>query len=351
MTNTTLSWQPPSFPPTIVNNDGTSANRYDVRSTLTHLASTRDNVNNIYMLYYITTKDGPKFHLNTSCGMAGSELQGTFVSLNDLQTLTARGASTIGPGKGSAELLQWESTAQSITAPRDGDKWTNTRMKVDFEGVKLDVLIKPTGGNLNYGGNGAICLDPRGPDLDPSINIPGWSWYWANPTTRIEGSLTIDDKEHEIDTSKSFALFERQWGNFDCRPFYFALWGWLETGEVFIVWGMRPTLEGRFSRGFASVWHPSGLHEVIPIGPNSLCSDLEASPRTGIKYFNKFFIDLPARKSSITFTKWIRDAELAPAPPVKQYITISESYGEGMCEWNGKTVRFFGHVEQLGGPE
>ncbi|RTE72426.1 hypothetical protein BHE90_013158 [Fusarium euwallaceae] len=351
MTAPTLSWVPPQYAPTTIENDGTSVFRFDCRKTLSHVTEDINNVNNVYMLYYITTKEGKKFHLNTNAGLNGHELFGTFVSLNDLQTLKAYGASTLVPGKGSKVRLHWESEPQTIIAPEDGDKWTGTRMLLDFAGIKLDASIQPTGGNFYYGGNGGVCIYPAGPDPDPAIAVPGWSWYWANPTTRIAGHLSINGEEHEIDSDASFALFERQWGNFTCRPLYFALWGWLESGEVFIVWGLAPDIEGQFSQAFASFWHPNGLHEMIPVGPESRCSDISVSSATGVKYFNHFFIDLPARNASIKLKKWIRDAELLPEPPLKEYITISESYAEGTVFWNGKEVSFFGHVEQLGGPE
>ncbi|RSL66750.1 hypothetical protein CEP54_003550 [Fusarium duplospermum] len=298
MTPPTLSWVPPQYASTTIENDGTSVFRFDCRKTLSHVTEDRKNVNNVYMLYYITTKEGKKFHLNTNAGLNGHELFGTFVSLNDLQTLKAYGASTLVPGKGSKDRLHWESEPQTIIAPEGGDKWTGTRMLIDFAGIKLDATIQPTGGNFYYGGNGGVCIYPSGPDPGPVI------------------TLMV-----------------------------------MVLGEVFIVWGLAPDIKGKFSQGFASFWHPNGLHEMIPVGPESRCSDISVSPATGVKYFNHFLIDLPARNASIKFKKWIRNAELLPEPPLKEYITISESYAEGTVFWNGKEFSFFGHVEQLGGPE
>jgi hypothetical protein len=72
------------------------------------------------------------------------------------------------------------------------------------------------------------------------------------------------------------------------------------------------------------------------------------SSSTGYKYFNRVFLDLPARNASFTFTKWFRNADLFPtlADQFYTYVNISEAYGEGMAEWNGKEVRFHG-LEQL----
>ncbi|PNP77005.1 hypothetical protein FNYG_09618 [Fusarium nygamai] len=156
-------------------------------------------------------------------------------------------------------------------------------------------------------------------------------------------------KEMEIDTEQSYALFERRWGNFHIGKGYYALWFYLETGEVLISWCMEPTPDGVSKIAFASVWHPNGRHEMLPVGPKSRASNISISPRTGLKYFNKFFLDLPSRNAHFTFDKWVRDGELNPAMEEQrdEYITISESYGEGSGMWDDKQVLIQSHVEQL----
>jgi hypothetical protein len=165
----------------------------------------------------------------------------------------------------------------------------------------------------------------------------------------LKGALTIDGRSAKIDPAHSYALFERQWGNFHIGRGYYALWFYLETGEVLISWSMEPDLDGMSKTAFASIWHPSGLHEMVPVGPQSRASEITTSPTTGLKYFNYFFLDLPARNASFTFRKWITDGELVPSLEEQKetYITISESYGEGTGRWNGSEVKLQGHVEQL----
>ncbi|KAF5230474.1 hypothetical protein FANTH_13824 [Fusarium anthophilum] len=349
MPTTPMSWAPPEYDPTTMDNDGTFVNRYDARKTLAYVTEDTNNVNNVFMLYWITTKCGGKYHLTSNAGLRGSQLLGTFISLNDLQDLTSRGASILHPGSGNPKRLELKSATQNITSPEDGDQWTNTHLDLDFVGIKLDVTLRPTGGNFYYGGGGGIQLVNRGPDPDGSTSLAGWSWYWANPTTRLTGKLVIDGKEMEIDTEQSYALFERQWGNFHIGKGYYALWFYLETGEVLISWCMEPSPDGVSKIAFASVWHPNGRHEMLPVGPKGRASDVSVSPRTGLKYFNTFFLDLPSRNSHFTFEKWVRDGELLPAleEQLDKYITISESYGEGTGLWDDKNVRIQGHVEQL----
>ncbi|CAG9948902.1 unnamed protein product [Clonostachys rosea f. rosea IK726] len=327
----------------------TSANRYDAQKTLAYVTTDTNNVNNVFMLYWITTKDGHKYHLTSNAGLRGANLLGTFISLNDLQDLTSRGASILEPGSGNPGRLELKSASQTITSPDAGDRWTGTHLELDLAGVRLDVTLQPTGGNFYYGGSGGIQLTNRGPDPDGSAALPGWSWYWANPTTRLAGKLSIDGREHEIDPEQSYALFERQWGNFHIGKGYYALWFYFESGEVLISWSMEPNTDGVSEIAFASVWHPNGWHEMLPVGPKSRASDIDVSPRTGVKYFNKFFLDLPARNAHFTFDKCVRDGELIPGLPEQRdkYITISESYGEGIGFWDNKEVRIQGHVEQL----
>jgi len=168
----------------------------------------------------------------------------------------------------------------------------------------------------------------------------------ANPNTQVSGTLTIDGTKHEIDPKESFSLFERQWRNFGIGKGYYLLWLFLESGEVLCSWSLEPELDGTSKIAFASIWHPNGLHEMIPVGPNSVASDLSTSEKTGVKYFNKFVLDLPTRNAEFRFEKWVREAEITPAVE-QRYIVISESYGEGTGRFNGKDVRVHGHVEQL----
>lgn len=44
----------------------------------------------VFMLYFITTKDGRKYHLTTNAGMRGSEKLGSFMSMNDLTEKRSR---------------------------------------------------------------------------------------------------------------------------------------------------------------------------------------------------------------------------------------------------------------------
>ncbi|RSL94667.1 hypothetical protein CDV31_014220 [Fusarium ambrosium] len=344
-----LSWKPPVYPATTRENDGTLTNRFDVRDTLAYVTNRTGNVNNVFTLLWVTTTEGKKFHLTTNAGLIQSETMGTFISLNDLQDRTARGASTLLPGSGNPDRLDMRSVAQNITGPAGGDGWTNTQLRIDLADIGVDVSFRPTGKNFYYGGNGGVQLFENGPDEDVSRSLPGWSWYWANPTTRINGTLSIDGKKHTVDSSQSYALFERQWGDFNIGQGYYILWLYLETGEVLISWSMEPNEAGESKIAFASIWHPNGWHEMIPVGPKSRAWDISKGKVTGYKYFNRFFLDLPARDASFRFDKWVRDAELVPSPPeqLHRYINISESYGAGTARWNGKTVKLQGHVEQL----
>jgi hypothetical protein len=109
-----------------------------------------------------------------------------------------------------------------------------------------------------------------------------------------------------------------------------------------------PDLNGQSKIAYVSIWHPTGLTEMMPVGSDTRAWDIATSNSTGLKYFNSFFLDVPAREASFSITKWFRDAELTPTPEqAKTFITISESYCEGTALWNGKEVKFHGHTEQL----
>ncbi|RBR18129.1 uncharacterized protein FIESC28_06195 [Fusarium coffeatum] len=234
MTGTPLSWAPPSYPPTTIENDG-------------------DN--------------------------------------------TSHGASIIHPGSGNPDRLELKSATRNVTSPEDVDQWTNTHLELDFVGIKHDVILQPTGGNFYYGA--AVAFSSSTEDQTLTALLPFRAGLGIGPASRLHGYLEIDGNRHEIDSKQSFALFKRQWGNFHNGKGYFALWFYLETGEVLISWSMEPNLDGESKTAFASVWHPNGRHEMLPVGPKSRTSEIEASPETGLKYFNKFFLDLPARDACL----------------------------------------------------
>lgn len=99
------------------------------------------------------------------------------MSFNDLSAMKSRGVSLLEAGGANHKLLSMKGAAQSFVSPTDGDKWTGTRHWVELSGVKLDTILKPTGGNFHYGGMGEIQLMRRGPDPDFFTALPGWSWY------------------------------------------------------------------------------------------------------------------------------------------------------------------------------
>ena len=96
--------------------------------------------------------------------------------------------------------------------------------------------------------------------------------------TRINGTISVDGQVEEIDFKESYALFERQWGDFFVGQGYYILWLYLETGEVLISWSMEPDYAtGTSEITFASIWHPNGIHENVPVGSNSIASDITST--------------------------------------------------------------------------
>lgn len=81
---------------------------------------------------------------------------------------------------------------------------------------------------------------------------------------------------------------------------------------------------------FASIWHPISLDETVPVGLNSMASDITFA-ESGQRYLNHFVLDLSAKNATITFKKWVRVADIAPSLPDQRdtYIIFSGSYGKG----------------------
>lgn len=112
-------------------------------------------------------------------------------------------------------------------------------------------------------------------------------------------------------------------------------------------WSLAPTPEGELSqRGWVTIWHPNGLHEVVEIDPSSRALDKWVSTKTGLSYFSKFELILSTRGASFTVEQSAKYSEVTPAEGYHGY-NITEGYGQGTGTWDGENVTFFGHVEQL----
>jgi hypothetical protein len=111
---------------------------------------------------------------------ANSPKVGSFMSFNDLQTGSARGSSVLLDGTVDSNYPNISSAVQNMTAPPDGDHWTNTHFSIALNDIHLDVSTRPTGQNFYYGGGEGIQLEIVKPDVSDSDIVNGWSWYWVS---------------------------------------------------------------------------------------------------------------------------------------------------------------------------
>ncbi|KAH7033968.1 hypothetical protein B0J12DRAFT_582451 [Macrophomina phaseolina] len=338
------SFAPPDFEPSTIDNDGTHVGRYDVRKTMVWLDSNPKNLNSYFFLFWLTTVDGRKYHVTAAPNFYRGETTGIF-ALNDLTNLNSTGATVFAPGTGSNETLNFRSAIQNLTSPAGSDNYTNLHLTTDYAGVTLDARITPTGKNLYVGGAGGITITGSGDDYRDVV--PGWSWYWGNPTLRLNGTLTVADEALEIDHAQSFGYFERQWGQFGISGGHFALWIYLSNGLMIHTWVVGPTVEHPYGvPAWATVWHSNGVHEVLPVDNTSRAFDIWKSEFSGANYFTKFVLNLSTRNATLNMEQAIREGELTPLPGTEGY-NITEAYGQGEGTWEGEEVQFFGHIEQL----
>ncbi|KAJ9413261.1 hypothetical protein QL093DRAFT_2512296 [Fusarium oxysporum] len=316
------SFAPPDFPVSDIDNDGTHAGRYDVRKTMVWLDDKNpENLNSYFYLFWLTTVDGRKYHTTLAPNFFRGRTTGIF-RVEDLQDLSSTGATVFAPGTGSSEYLNLRSEIQNLTSPRGGDNYTAMHVTSDYAGVKLDVHMTPTGKNLYIGGNGGVTLSSPGNDFRELV--PGYSWYWGNPTLRLSGTINIDGKDVIGDT------------------------GFTLSNGIFIHgWVVGATVERPYSTpAWATVWHPNGIHEVLEVGNTTTATDVWKSPVSGKNYFQNFKLDLPSREASFHIHQAIKKSELRPLPGSDGY-QITEAYSQGHGVWEGEKVTFYGHTEQL----
>ncbi|KAG8160477.1 hypothetical protein KVR01_010013 [Diaporthe batatas] len=342
------SFARPTFPPSTIDNDGTFFGRYDVRKTMALLDPDPRSINSYFFTFWLTTVDGGKYHATLNPFLTGSTASAGTFSLNDLTTLESKGAVAFGPASGSVESLNVQSATHNLSSPVGSDNYTTMKLDGDYAGFALNTIIHPTGPNIYFGGSGGMSL-PGNTGNDTNVPI-GWSWYWGNPHLQVEGTVTVNGTALEIDSSQSFGFLERQYGLFSVGPKGFILfWLYLPSGEFVHIWVVSPHEDGTGDAALATVWHPNGLHQNVPVDMNTTRAWDESVGATGRRYFNKFQVGLPAINASFTINKWIRDAECAPpaAAAAAGVTPLSESYCDGEALWNGETVPVFGHCEQL----
>ncbi|KAH8742719.1 hypothetical protein F5883DRAFT_668053 [Diaporthe sp. PMI_573] len=344
------SFAPPEFPITTIENDGTNVGRYDVRKTMAWLDPGTGNLNSYFFLMWLTLRDGRKYHVTVAPNFRLDSTTGIFV-LNDLQNLEQEAASgtAFAPGEGREGQVFLQSAIQNFSSPAGGDNYTDMYYNCDFAGVNIDVHFTPTGKNIYVGGSGGVTIaanEESGNDYRRLI--PGYSWYWGNPTLRVDGKIMIDGTYVEIDTTQSIGFFERQTGTFGIPGGHLGFWLYLSNGIMVHCWQLAPTKDGTLSnRAWATIWHSSGLHEVVEISSNtSRAANPYVSVKSGLTYFRSFFLDVPTRNATFNIEQSATHSEASPAAGYPGY-NITEAYGQGSGTWDGEDVTFFGHVEQL----
>ncbi|KAL0942735.1 uncharacterized protein CTRU02_200621 [Colletotrichum truncatum] len=310
-----------------------------------------ENLSSYFFLLWVTLTDGRKYHVTVAPNHFFNMTTGIYV-LNDLQNLEAPavGGTAMAPGVGRDDQVFLQSIPQNFSSPAGGDNYTTLQYSSDFSGVKIDVTFNPTGKNLYVGGSGGVTIGPSSfvKDHDDYRRlIPGYSWYWGNPTMRVNGTIEIDGRSEAIDYDNSFAFFERQSGVFGIPGGHLGFWLYLSNGIMIHTWTLAPTTDGTLNeRAWATVWHPDGLHEVVEIAGTSRALEKWVSPVTGLNYFSQFRIDMPTRNASFQIQQYPAKGEVTAGKGYKGY-NITEAYGQGTGTWDGQNVSFFGHVEQL----
>ncbi|GME37622.1 putative mucin-1 (muc-1) protein [Neofusicoccum parvum] len=308
-------------------------------------------LNSWFYVLWLTTIDGEKYHLTINSGINGAGDQGLavagFLGLEDLSNFTHSGGIIKESGTASTASLSLQAPSQNLSSPLGSDNYTDMYYSGDYGGISTKLHMQPTGPNLYLGGSGYVTLSPASPS-DYLVAPPGYSWYWGNPNLRVEGTITLNGRDVEIDSSNSFGFLERQWGNMQLRNWY-LYWIYLSNGVFLHVWINEPTLDG-FNVddiSIATVWYPNGVHEVLPVDNTTTAWDTSRSPKTGKLYFNEFQLNLSSRNSSIRVTKPIRDTVLIPLADYGSLLNVSEAYIQGEGFWEGQPVEVFGHLEQI----
>ncbi|CAK1356377.1 unnamed protein product [Cercospora beticola] len=341
-----LSWAPKDFPITGQKTNAPALNHYNATSTLAYQSDDVTAVNCHSTWFFITTMDNKKHHLSNIICLEGRDLLRVYSVYSDLSNTSVPFQATVRaePVTAREDRLSITSHTQKISVETAAEQHTFMNWVTEYDGVRVDAQLMPAGSNFYLAGSGGVQLPPSPTQVDPFAGFPGFSWYWTNPNLRINGTFTVNGVTSPIDSTQSFAHYGRQYGYFALPSVYWAVWLRFPTGEMLMSWNIFPDSNGHRSSAWASIWHPNGLVEYLPVGGKTSASDVSTSA-SGRQYWNSFVLDLPAINSSLEIQQWTRNAEfVADGSP----LNLTESYAEGSGVWRGKWTTFVAHVEQAG---
>ncbi len=234
----------------------------------------------------------------------------------------------------AADELQWDDQSLQLYTPQVS--WTgdleHQKITATTPWGALDLDLEPQGPVLYYAGTGSFAL------------LGARQFQYALPRMRTTGTLTADGRAWEV-TGDSW--LDRQWG---AMPgLRTNRWTWmnmtLSNGDAIALWDAG-SVDGTTAReSWATVLHPDGTHELVPVTPLAEGASRHWHSLRGSYVFpTQWTVAIPSRQATLTVTATVLEQEVPGLGPTSAYegaATVSGTYqGEQV---DGRT-----YIEQVG---
>lgn len=231
------------------------------------------------------------------------------------------------------DALSWSANGLELSTPdlswTGDDRRQHLAMTFPFGSLDLDLDVR--GPVLYYAGTGTW----------PMLGFP--QFQYALTDMRTTGSLVLDGTTYAV-TGDSW--LDRQWG--DLPDATVMRWTWfnfaLPSGDKMAVWDIRPAADDTGEQVWATVLHPDGTHELLPVTPVAdHAGRVWTSPVTGQRFPTRWTISIPTRDTVLTVESVIVEQEL-PALAGGIYEGLASVTGT----YRGAPVNAKTYVEQVG---
>lgn len=233
----------------------------------------------------------------------------------------------------SAEDYYWDRAALLIRAP--GLEWSGDAQRqtvsvtTDWGAIKID--LEARGPALYYAGTGSFPL------------LGAQQWQFALPEMRCTGDLTYKGSRFLVEGE---VWLDRQWG--DLPDLKVTRWTWFNLampgGDKVAIWNARSADGSGAEDCWATILHPDGTHELVPVRPLADAAErFHESPTSDFAFPTKWTVRIPSRETVLFVTTTSIDQEIGGLGT-----SIYEGAATFEGTYRGRPVSGRTYVEQLG---
>ena len=233
-----------------------------------------------------------------------------------------------------ADALQWGDQPLQLRTPNLS--WTGNidrqKLTTTTPWGALDLDLEPQGPVLYYAGTGSFKL------------LGAQQYQYALPRILTTGTLTADGRTWTVGGE---SWLDRQWG---AQPdLHGNRWTWMNltvsNGDTLALWDARSVDGTGPEESWATVLHPDGTHELVPVTPLATKAGRLWHSLSGSYVFpTQWTVEIPSRQTELTVTATLLQQEVPGLGPTSAYEGAATFSGTYL----GKQVEGRTYIEQVG---